>query len=154
MKNNSIENILALSNDLRWKIGDDFHDNLTEGIYADAAEIAESSVSVKGQEKQVRLDSKIDKIVTSRIWGFPIMFLILGVILWLTIEGANYPSAMLAQLLLETFHPVLKSMAAAIGMPWWLDGFLIDGVYLALAWVIAVMLPPMAIFFPMTSLAV
>ena len=152
MNNKSIENILALSNDLRWKIGGDFHDNLAEGIYADAAEIAGSSVSSTGRKKRFRLDSKIDKIVTSRTWGFPIMFLILGVILWLTIEGANYPSAMLAQLLLETFHPVLKSMAAGIGMPWWLDGFLIDGVYLALAWVIAVMLPPMAIFFPMFTL--
>ena len=152
MSNKSIENILALSNDLRWKIGDDFHDNLAEGIYADAAEIAGSSVSSDGQKKRFRLDSKIDKIVTSRTWGFPIMFLILGVILWLTIEGANYPSSMLAQLLLDTIHPALKNMAAGIGMPWWLSGFLFDGVYLALAWVIAVMLPPMAIFFPMFTL--
>lgn len=152
MNNKSIENILALSNDLRWKIGDDFHDNLAEGIYADAAEIAGSSVSSDGQKKRFRLDSKIDKIVTSKTWGFPIMFLILGVILWLTIEGANYPSSMLAQLLLDTIHPTLKNMAAGIGMPWWLSGFLFDGVYLALAWVIAVMLPPMAIFFPMFTL--
>ncbi len=152
MKNKSIENILALSNDLRWKIGDDFHDNLAEGIYADAAEIAGSSVSSDGQKKRFRLDSKIDKIVTSKTWGFPLMFLILGVILWLTIEGANYPSSMLAQLLLDTIHPTLKNMAVGIGMPWWLSGFLFDGVYLALAWVIAVMLPPMAIFFPMFTL--
>ena len=152
MSNNSVENILALSSDLRWKIGDDFHDNLAEGIYADAAEIAGGSVSSIGQKKRFRLDSKIDKIVTSRTWGFPIMFLILGVILWLTIEGANYPSSLLAQLLLDTVHPALKSLGAGIGMPWWLSGFLFDGVYLALAWVIAVMLPPMAIFFPMFTL--
>ena len=80
------------------------------------------------------------------------MFLILGVVLWLTIIGANYPSSMLANLLLDTIHPALKSGALSIGMPWWLDGFLIDGVYLAVAWVIAVMLPPMAIFFPMFTL--
>ncbi len=152
MNNKSIENILALSNDLRWKIGDDFHDNLAEGIYADAAEIAGSSVSSTIKKKRFRLDSKIDKIVTSKTWGFPIMFLILGVILWLTIEGANYPSSMLAQLLLDTVHPALKSLGAGIGMSWWLSGFLFDGVYLALAWVIAVMLPPMAIFFPMFTL--
>jgi ferrous iron transport protein B len=72
--------------------------------------------------------------------------------LWLTIVGANYPSSLLAQLLLDTIHPLLKSGAAAISMPWWLDGFLIDGVYLAVVWVIAVMLPPMAIFFPMFTL--
>ncbi len=148
----SIEKIIALSSDLRWKIGDDFHDNLAEGIYADASIIANASVSSENKKKRFRLDSKIDAIVTSRTWGFPIMFLILGVILWLTIEGANYPSSMLAQLLLDTLHPLLKSFAAGIGMPWWLDGFLIDGVYLALAWVIAVMLPPMAIFFPMFTL--
>ena len=80
------------------------------------------------------------------------MFLILATVLWLTIIGANYPSSLLAQLLLDTFHPILKTGAAAINMPWWLSGFLIDGVYLAVAWVIAVMLPPMAIFFPMFTL--
>ena len=152
MKKDSIEHIINLSKDLRWQIGDDFHDNLAEGIYADASEIAGASVSSDAKKKRFRLDSKIDKIVTSKTWGFPIMFLILAVILWLTIEGANYPSAMLAELLLDTFHPILKGLATSIGMPWWLDGFLIDGVYLAVAWVIAVMLPPMAIFFPMFTL--
>jgi ferrous iron transport protein B len=152
MENKTIDRILMLSNDLRWKIGEDFHDSLAEGIYADASEIAGSSVSTPSGKKKFRLDRKIDQIVTSSTWGFPIMFLILGVVLWLTIEGANYPSAMLAELLLDKFHPILKQMAALIGMPWWLDGFLIDGVYLAVAWVIAVMLPPMAIFFPMFTL--
>ena len=98
------------------------------------------------------MDRKIDEIVTSKTWGFPIMFLLLGLVLWLTIEGANYPSAMLANILLDTIHPILKNLAATVGMPWWLDGFLLDGVYLAVAWVIAVMLPPMAIFFPMFTL--
>ena len=152
MENKAIDKILMLTNDLRWKIGEDFHDNLAEGIYADASEIAESSVSSPSGEKKFRLDRKIDQIVTSSTWGFPIMFLILGVVLWLTIEGANYPSGMLADLLLDKLHPFLKEMAALIGMPWWLDGFIIDGVYLAVAWVIAVMLPPMAIFFPMFTL--
>ena len=128
IKNSAIENLVALSNDLRWKIGDDFHDHLAEGIYADAAEIAGSSVSSDGKKKRLRLDSKIDKIVTSKTWGFPIMFLNLAVILWLTIEGANYPSSMLAQLLLDNIHPALKNMAAGIGMPWWLSGFLFDAI--------------------------
>ena len=152
MENIAVDKILNLTNDLRWKIGEDFHDNLAEGIYADASEITENSVSTNSVGKKFRLDRKIDQIVTSKTWGFPIMFLILAVILWLTIEGANYPSSMLAQLLLDQFHPVLKNLAATIGMPWWLDGFLIDGVYLAVAWVIAVMLPPMAIFFPLFTL--
>ena len=80
------------------------------------------------------------------------MFLFLGVVLWLTITGANYPSAMLAELLLEKIHPFLKGLSAGLGMPWWLDGLLIDGIYLAVAWVVAVMLPPMAIFFPLFTL--
>jgi len=80
------------------------------------------------------------------------MFLILAVVLWLTIVGANYPSAMLADLFLDKIHPFLKNGANNIGMPWWLSGFLIDGVYLSVAWVVSVMLPPMAIFFPLFTL--
>ena len=152
MNHKNIDNIIELSNELRWQIGDDFHDNLTESIYADAADIVKDTVQIDNTEKRFRLDAKIDKIVTSKNFGFPIMFLILGTVLWLTIVGANYPSALLAGLLLDTLHPALKSGAASINMPWWLGGFLIDGVYLAVAWVIAVMLPPMAIFFPMFTL--
>ena len=152
MNHKNIDNIIELSNELRWQIGDDFHDNLTESIYADAADIVKDTVQIDSTEKRFRLDAKIDKIVTSKTFGFPIMFLILGTVLWLTIVGANYPSSLLADLLLDTIHPALKSGAASINMPWWLGGFLIDGVYLAVAWVIAVMLPPMAIFFPMFTL--
>ena len=77
---------------------------------------------------------------------------ILSVILWLTIQGANYPSGLLAVLLLDTVYPILKQASSSIGMYWWLDGLLIDGIYLAVAWVISVMLPPMAIFFPLFTL--
>ena len=80
------------------------------------------------------------------------MFLVLAVIFWLTIEGANVPSAMLASLLIDNFHPMLKDFSVTIGLPWWLGGALIDGAYLAMAWVISVMLPPMAIFFPLFTL--
>ena len=152
MSNKSVKDILELSNELRWQIGDDFHDNLIEGIYADASQIVGDVVQLDGGAKKLRLDAKIDRIITSKIWGFPLMFLILGGVLWLTIIGANYPSSLLANLLLDTIHPGLKSLASNMGIPWWLDGFLIDGVYLSLAWVIAVMLPPMAIFFPLFTL--
>jgi len=80
------------------------------------------------------------------------MFLVLGIVFWLTIEGANIPSAMIASFLLDTIHPILKSLSASIGLPFWADGVLIDGAYLAMAWVISVMLPPMAIFFPLFTL--
>ena len=152
MNKKNIENIIALSEELRWHIGDDFHDNLAESIYADASKIVEDAVVKNNNKGRFRLDAKIDEIVTSRIWGFPIMLLILGTVLWLTIIGANYPSSLLAELLLDTVRPALKSFSGNIGMPYWLDGFLIDGIYLSVAWVIAVMLPPMAIFFPMFTL--
>ena len=152
MKTKNIDDIIALSEELRWKIGDDFHDNLAESIYADASKIVEDAVTKDDKKSKFRLDAKIDKIVTSKIWGFPIMLFILGVVLWLTIIGANYPSSMLATLLLDNVHPFLKGLGADIGFPWWLNGFLFDGVYLSVAWVIAVMLPPMAIFFPLFTL--
>src|SRR5690606_31893580 len=82
----------------------------------------------------------------------PLMLAILAVVFWLTIAGANVPSSMLATLLIDHGHALLKGAAAALSLPWWLDGFLIDGVYLATAWVVSVMLPPMAIFFPLFTL--
>ncbi|MEQ9287022.1 MAG: nucleoside recognition domain-containing protein [Cyclobacteriaceae bacterium] len=146
------KDILSFTNSLKWNIGEDFHDSLTQSIYTDASKIADEVVKVQGERKRMPLDGKIDKIVTSRTLGFPIMLLILSVVLWLTIEGANVPSSMLATLLLDNIYPFLKDMADSIGLVWWLSGFLIDGVYLALAWVISVMLPPMAIFFPLFTL--
>jgi ferrous iron transport protein B len=69
---------------------------------------------------------------------------------WLTVSGANVPSALLADLLVGKIYPSLREVAG--GLPWWLSGLLVDGIYLATAWVISVMLPPMAIFFPMFTL--
>jgi ferrous iron transport protein B len=73
-------------------------------------------------------------------------------VFWITIAGANVPSALLATLLIDQIHPLLLGFGAAAGMPWWLSGLLFDGIYLATAWVVAVMLPPMAIFFPLFTL--
>jgi ferrous iron transport protein B len=146
------DEIIEMANQLRWGIGDDYHDKLTEGIYTDAAEIAKKTVIIEGDKNAFNIDASIDRVLTSRTWGFPIMLLMLAVVLWLTIEGANVPSAMLFDLLLGKVYPVLKGLAASIGLAWWIDGLLIDGVYLAVAWVIAVMLPPMAIFFPLFTL--
>ncbi|MBL8999319.1 MAG: ferrous iron transporter B, partial [Gemmatimonadetes bacterium] len=92
------------------------------------------------------------KIVTSRWLGFPVMFLLLAVVFWVTVAGANVPSGWLASLLIDTLQPILKNGANSIGLPWWLSGVLIDGAYLSVAWVVSVMLPPMAIFFPLFTL--
>ena len=152
--NNTVkrESILATANNLRWEVGENLHDTLIESIYSNASAIANKAVVFKDKKPTFTFDRTLDRILTSKYLGFPIMFLILGVLFWLTIEGANVPSGMLASFLVDTIHPVLKSIAASIGLPFWLDGVLIDGAYLAMAWVISVMLPPMAIFFPVFTL--
>lgn len=149
--NKNSEAILSLANTMRWEIGENFHDSLMENIYNDAARISAKTVKAENHPTKFDMDNFIDKIVTSRYLGFPIMFLILAIVFWLTIEGANVPSGMLASLLVDTLQPILKTFADSF-MPWWLSGVLIDGAYLAMAWVISVMLPPMAIFFPIFTI--
>ncbi len=147
-----IDDILALSNRIRWRLGDEFHDILMESIFEEAKKISEATVWKEGKKKPFSFDRELDRIVTSRIWGFPIMLGLLALVFWLTIIGANYPSSLLSALLVDTGHPFLKNLAENIGFPWWLSGVLIDGAYLAMAWVVSVMLPPMAIFFPLFTL--
>jgi len=147
-----VEDLLQSAQNLRAAIGTDFHQHLMEAIYTDAANVADRAVQRPDKPARFDLDRTIDRIVTDRRWGFLIMILLFTLVLWITITGANVPSQMIAGLLLDTVHPWLKGLAAAINMPWWLDGFLIDGMYLATAWVVSVMLPPMAIFFPLFTL--
>jgi ferrous iron transport protein B len=137
---------------LRWQVGKDFHQHLMESIYTEAARLADRAVTRSGEKPRFDLDRTIDRLVTSRRFGFPLMLLLLTAVFWITIAGANVPSRLLANLLLDQIHPLLKTGAAAVGLPWWLDGVLIDGMYLATAWVVSVMLPPMAIFFPLFTL--
>ncbi|MCP5099174.1 MAG: ferrous iron transporter B [Chloroflexi bacterium] len=147
-----IEDVLRNAESLRWEVGRDFHERLMEDIYTDAAKVADRAVTRPDEKPKFDLDRTIDRIVTSRIWGFPLMILLFTLVFWITISGANVPSGWLATFFLDMGHPFLKDIAASIGLPWWLDGLLIDGIYLATAWVISVMLPPMAIFFPLFTL--
>ncbi len=146
------EEILSEANAIRWDLGTDFHDKIIETIYEDASKIARKTVKNLGEDEPYSLDLKIDKIVTGKWLGFPIMFLLLSLVFWLTVSGANVPSGMLATFLVDFLHPKLAYFAEYIGMPWWLKGVLVDGAYLSMAWVISVMLPPMAIFFPIFTL--
>jgi ferrous iron transport protein B len=146
------EEILSAANAVRWDLGVDYHDVIIESIYEDASRIAKKTVKQMGDKEAYSFDLKIDKIVTSKWLGFPLMFLMLAVVFYLTVAGANYPSGLLANLLIDKAHPFLKSIATSLNTPWWLSGVLIDGAYLSMAWVIAVMLPPMAIFFPIFTL--
>ena len=96
-------------------------------------------------------DLKIDKILTSKTFGIPIMILFLGIIFWITIVGANYPSEFLFNVF-NWFQDKLVYFANYIHSPAWLSDMLINGVYKTLTWIIAVMLPPMAIFFPLFTI--
>ncbi len=149
---NSIDSILSTASALRWEVGENLHETLLESIYRDASRIAAKVVTREDEKPRWDWDRTLDRLLTSRITGFPIMLLILAVVFWITIQGANVPSGMLATLLIDDLHPLLKSLAASIGLPWWLNGVLIDGMYLSMAWVVSVMLPPMAIFFPLFTL--
>ncbi|HBX46701.1 MAG TPA: ferrous iron transport protein B [Porphyromonadaceae bacterium] len=144
--------VLELASTYREELGDTYRNDLVEAIYARSAQIVKGSVASDTSQRSFRVDRAIDNIVTHKIWGFPIMFLLLGIVLWITIVGANYPSQWLSGLLLGNIYPFLKSGAQSLNFPWWLSGFLIDGVYMSTAWVVSVMLPPMAIFFPLFTL--
>jgi len=149
-RSESAEQLVARARALREQVGPGLHDRIAASLYARAAEIAGKSVRVTGKPR-VDWDLLADQILTSRALGFPIMLVGLVVILWLTISGANVPSALLAEGLFWT-HDKLEAAMNAVGAPWWLTGFLVNGVYRGLAWVVSVMLPPMAIFFPIFTL--
>jgi len=142
--------LLARADHLRRELGEDFRDEMVGSLYAQAQRIAARAVHSRG-DRNWDFDQRIDRIVTSPVWGLPLMLLMLAVIFWITITGANYPSQMLA-----TFFFAIEARAAALfdawGLPWWVTGFVWHGVYRGLAWVVSVMLPPMAIFFPMFTI--
>ena len=144
--------VLRIADEYHKILGDSYRNDLVEAIYAQATTLINASVSTDFSVRSFRVDRAIDRIVTHKIWGFPIMFLLLAAVLWITIIGANYPSQWLSDLFVGWLYPLLKDGANALHFPWWLSSFLIDGVYLATTWVISVMLPPMAIFFPLFTL--
>ena len=146
------EEILRDAESARWELGPRFQDEVAARVSEEASHLASRHMHRKGDGSRLRWQRGLDRILTSRITGIPAMASIFAIVLWLTIEGSNVPSAMLAELLVDTLHPWLKAHALALGMWPWLAGLLIDGMYLSGAWVVSVMLPPMAIFFPLFTL--
>jgi ferrous iron transport protein B len=144
--------ILDYAANLRAQLGEDYHDKLMEAIFTDASQIADESVTRDDSRSHLGLDRRLDRALTHPVWGFVVMGLMLMAVFWITITGANVPSKLLGDFLLGTVYQALHSVATALSAPAWLSGLLIDGVYMATAWVISVMLPPMAIFFPLFTL--
>ena len=118
-----------------------------ETIVKEAEEICKKVVKLEKQNYNER-DEKIDKILTSKLTGIPIMLLFLALIFWLTIVGANYPSELLSDLFTHIEEGLMR-FCANMNTPRFLSGMLITGMFRTTAWVISVMLPPMAIFFPL-----
>ncbi|MDD4048950.1 MAG: ferrous iron transport protein B [Clostridia bacterium] len=125
-------------------------DNIVTCIIKKAEKIGQEVTTFKNANYN-QFDRTIDNILTSKIYGIPIMLAMLGIVFWVTIQGANYPS----QLLAKGFFWIegqLTIFFVSSGLPAWLHGILVLGMYRTVAWVISVMLPPMAIFFPLFTL--
>lgn len=129
---------------------DDIRDIIVEGIVAKAREIY-AHCTCLCDKCYSRRDRKLDKILTSKLTGIPIMLLLFGVIFYITISGANYPSELLS-MAFSKIQEWLYGLFDLLHSPPFLKGLLIDGMFKTLSWVVAVMLPPMAIFFPLFTL--
>lgn len=132
------------------KLNENIKDVIVSSIMDKAEKICKKVCTFENENYSSR-DRKIDKILTSKYLGFPIMIVFLGLIFWLTIVGANYPSQILFSLF-EWIQEKLFLFVNWIGIPDWISNMLILGIYQTLTWVISVMLPPMAIFFPLFTI--
>lgn len=129
---------------------ENFRDMITSSLIRQAEDICKDTVRYEQAPYQFR-DWKLDRILTGRLIGYPAMILLLAFLLWLTITGANYPSGLLSELLFG-IQDLLTAVFCRLHAPDWLHSLLVLGVYRVVAWVISVMLPPMAIFFPLFTL--
>lgn len=129
---------------------DKFHDKVISDIVHIAEDIC-SEVVKFGTKEYDSIDKKIDKVLTSKLFGIPIMLCLLGIVFWITIVGANIPSKLIASFLFWV-EGNLSKLFVWVGSPDWLHDVLVLGMYRTLAWVVSVMLPPMAIFFPLFTL--
>lgn len=142
------EGLVELNKELRAQ-DVSLRDDIVKDIFAEAENIASSVVEETVAKRGYK--EKLDYLITSTFWGYPIMILLLALVLWITIAGANVPSAMLARgfTALEAY---LSEAFITVGAPEWLHGIVVLGMFRTAGWVISVMLPPMAIFFPLFTL--
>jgi ferrous iron transport protein B len=143
--------LIAEADRRRAELAGEFRDQIVEAIYRDAAAIVRRTVRSTGATGFRDFEATVDRILTSRLLGLPVMLLGLAAVFWVTIVGANYPSQGIAWAFFG-----IEDWAAGVfegaGAPSWLTGFLWHGVWRGAAWVVSVMLPPMAIFFPLFTI--
>lgn len=142
--------IPARARQIREALGGTVQDRIVAAIYRRAEAVAARVVEAPAGPAR-GWEACIDDVLTSRVLGYPLMLALLGLVFWLTLAGANVPSAVLAGLF-SGLEAKLTALCRAAGVPGWLHGILVLGVYRTVAWVVAVMLPPMAIFFPLFAL--
>ena len=147
---NPLLKIYSDTESIRLSSGTPIADRVVTDIFNYTEQLAKQVV-FREDPLQVSWKDKLDKIVISRVFGYPLMLLLLGAVFWLTIAGANVPSEMIASVLFA-FQDILTQWFQLVQAPAWLHGVLVLGMYRTLAWVTAVMLPPMAIFFPLFTL--
>ena len=121
-------------------------DEISKLNYDYASSLFENVVSQKNDKEDI--DDKIDSIITSKYFAIPTMLVMLAIILWITISGSNYPSEVLSNLLFS-IEPGMYSFLSSLNVPKWFCDMMVYGLYKTFAWVVSVMLPPMAIFFPL-----
>lgn len=131
-------------------LGDSIRDDIVGNIYKKTHQICETSIRYEDKNK-LASTYRLDRVLTSKLWGFPIMLAMLALVFWLTIAGANVPSAMLADFF-GVIEGYITTFFQYIHAPDWLHGVLVLGLFRGSSWVISVMLPPMAIFFPTFAL--
>ena len=127
-----------------------FKDIIVSTIMYHSEKISLDVINCKRQNYSVRTN-KIDKVLTSKLTGIPIMLLFFALIFWITITGANYPSALLTKFF-NYIETKLVLLFEHFNSPLWLIDISVFGLYRTLAWIVAVMLPPMAIFFPLFTI--
>ncbi|ASS76423.1 iron transporter FeoB [Tumebacillus algifaecis] len=147
MKQGQIQQLKNLMQNLQQQDTTDLRDQIVSDIYARTEEIVTQTVMLPENKAQHEFDRRLDNVLTSRWLGYPIMMLMLGTVFYLTIAGANLPSSMLADFFFW-IEGYLTTFFLWLGTPAWVHGVLVEGLYRGTAWVVSVMLPPMAIFFP------
>lgn len=126
------------------------NDHIVQSLYEKAEQLARQSTDYPTFRSR-DWNRVLDDVFTSPLFGLPTMVFLLAAVLWLTISGANVPSRILAGVLFW-FQDQLTALCLHLSIPAWVHGFFVLGVYRSLAWVVSVMLPPMAIFFPLFTL--
>lgn len=129
---------------------DKLKDKIVSSLVAEAEKVCRDAIFFEKKSYNLS-DRKIDQLLTSKATGYPIMLALLALVFWLTITGSNYPSQILASGLFWIQNR-LTDFFLYLNAPSWLHGILVLGIYRVLAWVVSVMLPPMAIFFPLFTL--